>query len=143
MAVTAPRDDKQSQGDVVTMKMAAVKLYAGTLLCVNTSGYVTNAADTADFQFAGVAADTVDNSGGSAGDKKIDVYTEGTFEVKFSGTATQATVGQPAYAVDNETVAAAGTTTNDVPVGKVVEFISASLVRIKIGLAVTVINEAA
>lgn len=129
---TAARDDKQSQGDVVSLKMAAVKLYAGTLLCYNTSGYVTNAADTASFVFAGVAADTVDNSGGSAGDKKIDAYTEGTFEVAFSGTATQATVGQSVYAVDNQTVAVAATTTNDVLVGKVVEFISASVVRIKI-----------
>lgn len=129
---TAARDDKQSQGDVVTHKLAAIKAYAGTLLCVNTSGFATNAADTASFVLAGVAADTVDNSAGAAGDKKIDVYTEGTFEFTFSGTATQATVGQSVYAVDNQTVALAATTTNDVLVGKVVEFVNASTVRVKI-----------
>lgn len=129
---TAARDDKQSQGDVVAVKMSNVKLYAGTLLAYNTSGYVVNAADTASFVFAGVAAETVDNSAGSAGSAKIDVYTEGTFEVSYSGTATQATVGTNAYLVDNQTVAAAATTTNDVLCGKVVEFINSTTVRVKI-----------
>lgn len=129
---TAARDDKQSQGDVVSFALSNVKVFAGTLIAVNTSGYAVKGADTANFVFAGVAADTVDNSGGSAGDKKIDCYTEGTFEVGFSGTATQATVGATAYLVDDSTVAAAATTTNDVAVGKVVEFIDASTVRVKI-----------
>lgn len=129
---TAARDDKQSAGDVVTCKVGVAKIFAGTLVTKNASGYAVKGADTASFTFAGVAADTVDNSAGSAGDKKIDVYTEGTFEFGFSGTATQATEGLAVYVVDDSTVALAATTTNDVLVGKVVEFINASTVRVKI-----------
>jgi hypothetical protein len=129
---TAARDDKQSQGDVVTYKLAAQKVYAGTLITNNTSGFAVKGADTAGFSFAGVAADTVDNASGAAGDKKIDCYTEGTFEFAFSGTATQADVGKLVYVVDDSTVGLAATTTNDVLVGKLVEFVNASTVRVKI-----------
>lgn len=129
---TVARDDKQSAGDVVSCRMGAVKLYAGTLITKNTSGFAVKGADTANFTFAGVAADTVDNSAGVAGDKRIDVYTEGTFEFAFSGTAVQADEGKDAYVVDDSTVALAATTTNDVRAGKIVEFINASTVRIKI-----------
>ena len=129
---TAARDDKQSQGDVVSYKLGAVKVYAGTLIAINTSGYAVKGADTASFVFAGVAADTVDNSAGAAGDKKIDCYTEGTFQFATSDTATQASVGKKVYLVDDSTVALAATTTNDVLVGKVVEFVDASTLRVKI-----------
>ena len=132
---TAARDDKQSQGDVVSYALGAQKVYAGTLITINTSGFAVKGADTASFVFAGVAADTVDNSAGAAGDKNIDCYTEGTFEFGFSGTATQASVGADVYVVDDSTVAVAATTTNDVRVGKVVEFINASTVRVKIKVA--------
>lgn len=129
---TAARDDKQSQGDVITYALGAQKVYAGTLITINTSGFAVKGADTASFLFAGVAADTVDNSAGAAGDKNIDVYAEGTFQFGFSGTAVQADVGKSVYVVDDSTVALAATTTNDVLVGKIVEFVSASIVRVKI-----------
>ncbi len=132
-AVTVSRDDKQSAGDMQEGVVAAsTKIPAGCIVAINTSGFAVNGADTASFLFGGVAADTVDNSAGAAGDEKIALYIEGTFEFAFSGTASQADFGKSVYIVDNATVGLAATTTNDVLVGKICEFVSASKVRVKI-----------
>jgi hypothetical protein len=132
MAVTAGRDAKRSQGDIITVPVeAGESIYSGSLVCIDTDGFGVPGADTASFKFAGVAADTVVNTGAD-GAVDVAVYTEGTYEFAFSGTATQAGLGSLVYVVDNNTVALAATTTNDVLVGKIVEFISASLVRVKI-----------
>ncbi len=130
---TAARDVKRADGDLITVPVDdGDTIYAGTLVMVNTAGFAVKGADTASNLFVGVAADTVNNASGADGDKKVAVYTEGTFEFAFSGTAAQADVGKSVYAVDNQTVALAATTTNDVLVGKIVEFIDASTVRVKI-----------
>ena len=132
MAVTAGRDAKRSQGDIITVPVeAGESIYSGTIVMADTDGYAVPGADTASCIFLGIAADTVTNSGAD-GAVDVAVYTEGTFELAFSGTATQAVLGDPVYIVDNNTVALVGTTTNDVLVGKVVEFIDASTVRVKI-----------
>jgi hypothetical protein len=130
---TAGRDAKRSVGDLQSVPIAAsTVIYGGTIVTTNASGYAQVGGDDASTTFVGIAADTVDNSSGSAGDKSVTVYTEGSFELAFTGTATQASVGITAMASDSQTVAAAATTTNDVPVGRVVEFIDASTVRVKI-----------
>jgi hypothetical protein len=127
---TAGRDDKQSFGHAITLPMEeGTTIYSGSLVSVNAAGYAIVAGDTASTVFMGVAADTVANTGAD-GAKKIMVYVRGTFEMAFAGTATQASVGITAMVSDGQTVAAAATTTNDIAVGKVVEFISATAVRI-------------
>lgn len=132
---TAARDVKRSPGDLITVPVDdGDTIYAGTIVMVNTAGYAVKGADTASCVFVGVAADTVNNASGSDGDKKVACYTEGTFEFAFSGTADQASVGKACYIVDNQTVALAATTSNDVLVGKIVEFIDASTVRVKVSL---------
>jgi hypothetical protein len=132
MAVTAGRDAKRSQGDVITVPVeAGESIYSGTLVNVDTDGYAMPGADTLNHLFVGIAADTVTNSGAD-GAVDVAVYTEGTFELSFSGTATQAVLGDPAYVFDNNTVALIASITNDVLVGKIVEFIDASTVRVKI-----------
>lgn len=130
---TASRDVKRSDGDMITCPIEAGDvIYAGTLVIRDADGYALKGADTASCTFAGVAADTVSNAGAADGAAEVAVYVEGTYEFAFSGTASQATVGVAVYVVDNQTVALAATTTNDVLVGKVVEFIDASTVRVKI-----------
>jgi hypothetical protein len=116
--------------------MAAVAIPKNVLVNVNSAGYVTNATDSAsDLAFAGVSYEAKDNSGGNAGDLSIRVMKTGEFTFTFSGTASQATVGLPVYALYNGTVALAATTTNDILVGYVTEFIDASTVRVRIDLA--------
>lgn len=130
---TAARDVKRSQGDIITLQVEAGDvIYAGTIVNIDADGYGIKGADTAGHVLGGIACDTVDNTGGADGAKEVAVYTEGTFEFAFSGTAAQTDVGTNAYVVDNQTVALAATTTNDVLVGKIVEFIDASTVRVKI-----------
>lgn len=130
---TASREDFQSMGDRIPAKMkGSTTLYAGTLVMADANGWAIKAADTSACLFLGVAMETKTNSSATDGAAEIVLATEGTFEFEFSGTATQAVVGDPCCAVDNQTVALAATTTNDVLVGKIVEFISATRVRVKI-----------
>ena len=130
--VTAAREDLRQDGILTLYKMNNVTLYKGTLASLDADGYLKKASDTAGEKFVGVVFETVDNSTGSDGDASARVWQTGTFEFAFSGTATQADVGKAVYAVDNNTVALAATTTNDVPVGFITEFVSASKVRVAI-----------
>ena len=133
-ATTTDRDSKRSDGKLKAVKMTNVKVPKGVLVCINTSGYATNGADTASFLFAGVSYEQVDNSAGSAGDKEIRVEKTGEHLFAYNGTdAAQAILGKEVYIVDNQTVDDdAGATTNDIKCGTVVEIVSGSQVRIRI-----------
>jgi hypothetical protein len=125
ITVDAQRE-KRGIGRVFALPMSNVKIVKGALVCVNTSGYAVSAADTASFVVAGVAIEQVDNSGGSAGDKVIRV--DADCEFKFvASSITQAMLGTDMMVVDNNTVDDASGPSNDVPVGKLTEFISTTL----------------
>lgn len=131
--ITVARDPQTQEWKIGHYKVkASTKLVAGAAVMTDASGWLVNAADTASCLFQGVLDKSVDNSAGANGAKEGRVITQGAHDFAFSGTATQATVGQKVYAVDNQTVALAVTTTNDVLVGVVTEFISASKVRVRI-----------
>lgn len=121
------------QGEVLSFPMAAVQIYEGALVSVNAAGYLTNTSDAADDVFVGVAEESVDNSGGSAGDLSCTVRRSGVLDVVANHTAAQTDVGQLAYALDNQTIDLAANLTNDVVVGRIVEFVSSSKVRVDIG----------
>lgn len=129
--LTASKPDERQEGILIDVALAAVKVFKGANVSFNAAGYAKGSADTASENFAGVAMETVDNSAGAAGDKFIRIWREGVSSMTCAG-ATQAWVGQDVYAVDDQTVALAATTTNDVKVGKVVGFVSATEVRVKI-----------
>lgn len=133
-ATTTDRDTKRSDGKLKSMKMSNVKIPKGVLTCINTSGHVTNGADTANFLFAGVSYEQVDNSAGSAGGKEIRIEKNGEHTFAYNGgDAAQAVVGKECYIVDNQTVDDdALATTNDVKCGVIAEVISASQVRVRI-----------
>lgn len=133
-ATTTDRDTKRSDGKLKSMKMSNVKIPKGVLTCINTSGHVTNGADTASFLFAGVSYEQVDNSAGSAGGKEIRIEKNGEHTFVYNGgDAAQAIVGKECYIVDNQTVDDdALATTNDVKCGVIAEVISASQVRVRI-----------
>lgn len=129
---TARKNTDRQDGEVLSFKQAAVKIPEGALVSVNAAGYATNATDAANDVFVGIADETVDNSAGSAGDKSIKVRRTGVYTVAFGGTATIADVNTLVYVSDNATVNLAAALTNDVLVGRIVEFISASSVRVDI-----------
>lgn len=130
--LTASREDQRQDDRLRLVKVAAVALFKGSLVCKNAAGFAIKAADTVGITFTGVAFESVDNSAGAAGAATARVFTGGTFLLNFSGTATQATEGLKVYAVDDNTVALAATTTNDILVGVVSEFVSATTVRVAI-----------
>lgn len=134
-AYTVARDTKSSRGKLVSLKMAAVKIVKGTLVCSDASaGYATH-TPTASRPFLGVAYETVDNSAGSAGDKSLRVETVGVHAFISSG-ADQTWAGKEVYwdngsSGNNATVAISDPGTG-AKVGRVVEVVSATEVRIRI-----------
>lgn len=103
----------------------SVKIYAGSLVCANAAGYATPATDTSGLRFAGVALEQVDNSDGADGDKNVRVRRHGVFEFD-ADSITQAMVGDPMYAVDDHTFDDAAGPTNDIKVGILVKYGSAT-----------------
>ncbi len=130
---TTFRDPQRQQAEVLPYLVGAVDLYAGCGVSVaDATGYAKGMSDTAADKFVGVLDKTVKNATGAAGAKDARVWTVGSFTFIYGGTATQAIVGEKAYAVDNQTVAVAAITTADILVGTIVEFINATTVRVKI-----------
>lgn len=107
-------------------------LYDGGLAVINTSGYAVAGQDAAGYRFGGVVDGQVDNSGGPAGAKKVNLHREGEFLLAFSGTATQADVGKRVYVVDDQTVGLAQPGTGNVFAGVITEYVSASQVWVDI-----------
>lgn len=129
--ITAPRHDERQTGDIVAVKLAAVKVYAGGLLTFNTAGF----ADVADASepVAGVAIESVDNSGGSAGDKTVRVHRNGVFS--FAGTGfTQADVGKEVFISDDQTVVVGGSGAGRIPAGRIVVVETATKVRVQLNV---------
>ena len=108
---------------------ASNTIYRGGMVNTESGGYATAAADTASDIFQGICVGTADNSSGSAGDVDVLVY-RGRFKVASSETESVASLGALRYVVDDETVAATGTVSNQVLVGIVDEFVDASTVWI-------------
>lgn len=133
-ATTTDRDTKRSEGKLKAMKMAAVKIPKGVLVCINSSGYITNGADSSGLLFAGVSYEQVDNSGGAAGDKQIRVEKTGEHTFVYNGgDASQAIVGRECYIVDNQTVDEdAMQVINDIKCGVITEVVSTGQVRVRI-----------
>ena len=131
-AAAADREAKRSDGKLKGHLMAAVRIYKGTLVCHNASGYLAPGADTANFKFAGVAYEAVDNSAGAAGGKTCRAEKSGEYLFVYGpGGATQALLGKEVFIVDDSTVTDAATT-NNIKCGAVEEVVSATQLRIRI-----------
>jgi hypothetical protein len=128
----AKKSTDRQDGEIISFQQGAEKIWEGALVAINAAGYAVNAGDDASTVVVGVADETVDNSAGNAGDKEIKVRRTGVFTFEFGGTATIADVNTLVYASDNQTVNLAGALTNDIIVGRIVEFIDASTVRVDI-----------
>jgi len=116
------RINSRELGRIIEYRMAAVKIYHGTIVRLNATGFAIPGDDAANGTMAiGVAIETVDNSGGSAGDLSIKVQ-KGSFMFVNDGNVVQATTGLNATILDDQTVSVAGTTTNDHIAGTVEDF---------------------
>src|SRR3989304_706417 len=67
--LSAARNTQSREAKEKRYAVAVAKVYKGSLVCLNTAGYLGPAADTAGYSgVVGVADETVDNTAGSAGD---------------------------------------------------------------------------
>jgi hypothetical protein len=125
-ALSKDRATTYREGIEVEFPVAAsTKIYAGSLVCANTSGYAVPGADASGYAFLGVALEQVDNSTGADGAKQVRVRRVGVFEFA-AASISQAMVGSPMYAVDDQTFDDAAGPTNDVRVGVLVRYVSAT-----------------
>jgi hypothetical protein len=109
-------------------------VYKHALVCCDANGYLVPASDTAALTHVqGISVQHYDNAGGSSGDLDARVMSGIGVNLACTG-ASQAWVGRDVYAVDDQTVALAATTTNVRLVGRVLRVISATEVVVFIPL---------
>lgn len=129
-ALTQAYEAQEKEGLWITYLVKAnTKIWKGALVCVDATGYLVPATDASGLKFAGVALDSVDNTGGGDGAKKCRVIKRGTFVYHRSGTYTQADLGVVVKAVSDNEVAKSSL--HNVNVGTVVE-LPANQVRIRV-----------
>jgi hypothetical protein len=125
-ALTRDRATPYREGIEIEYSVAAnTQIFAGSLVCVNATGYAVPAADTSGYRFAGVAMEQVDNSSGSDGGQVVRLRRAGVFEFD-AVSITQDMVGVDMYAADDHTFDDAAGTTNDIKVGQLVKYVSAT-----------------
>jgi hypothetical protein len=123
-ALTKDRATPYRDGIEIEFPVAAnVKIFSGSLVCVNNSGYATPATDTAGLKFLGVAVEQVDNAGGANGAKKLRVRRSGVFEFDALS-ITQVMVGNAVYVVDDHTFDDYSGPSNDIRIGILVKYVS-------------------
>ncbi len=104
-----------------------VKIYKGALLSVKSTGYVGPLI--AGEQFAGIAYEDMDNTGGANGAKKVRAYTRGDFELPLSGAAIT-DIGDAVYGTADDAISK--TSTSNTYCGVVVNYISSTTVSVRI-----------
>jgi len=106
MALSKDRNTAMKDGELISVPMAtAKKIYAGSLVAANATGYATPGATATTLTYLGRAEETVDNTGAD-GAKSILVRRGKAFKFKNSAgdAVTQASLGKTCYIEDDETV---------------------------------------
>ena len=128
MALSANAEIPRMTGELKSYLVSDnVHIYKGAIVCVEpTYGYASPAADTASYRVVGIAAEECDNTltGHTAGGKSVRVWHKGEFLLTATS-ITQVMTGQMMYVVDDATIDDI-TVTNFVPVGILVEYVSAT-----------------
>lgn len=124
-ALTADRTTKIREGNMLNLAVyQAVKIFGGSMVQKNATGYAVPASATAANKTLGIAPERVDNTGGASGDKRTDVRRNvvGVFGNSAAGDAiTIADIGNDCYVVDDQTVAKTHDTNARPVAGKIVD----------------------
>jgi hypothetical protein len=94
-------------GELISVPMATnKKIYAGSLVAANATGFATPGATATTLTYLGRAEESVDNTGGADGAKSIMVRRGKAFKWKNAAgdAVTQAEMGKTCYITDDETV---------------------------------------
>lgn len=97
-------------------------IYEGAAVGENGSGYFRPLA--AGDNFAGFATRKVDNTGGSAGDKNVNVKQRGRIQLAVTGVAAVTDEGSTVYASDDDTFTLSST--GNSAIGKIVRWVSST-----------------
>lgn len=107
-ALTSDRNTPKRDGDIISLPVAATKkIYAGSLVARNSSGYAIPGETSTTLLGIGRAEAQADNSSGSAGAISVEVR-KGVFRFANSSGAdeiTRANIGSDCYIIDDQTVA--------------------------------------
>lgn len=104
-ALSAGRDTPQRFNDYTELTVASnVIIYAGSLVCVNSSGLAAPAADTAGFAVVGRAEATVDNRTAVYVATKTIKVARGVFRWANADNIVAADIGKIVYVTDDQTV---------------------------------------
>jgi hypothetical protein len=107
-ALTKDRNTHRRDGVQFNDPVAAnVKIFAGSLYCLNATGYAVPGSTSTTLKARGRAEETVDNTGGAAGAKSVEGR-RGLFQFANSASTdeiTRADINAQCYVVDDQTVA--------------------------------------
>ena len=133
-ALTKDRNTtRKATGQIAVHPVAEnVKIFAGSQVCLDATGYAVPASDTEGLKFIGVSRIYVDNTGGANGDASIEVWRDGIFDYATADMGID-DVGKPVFIADDQTVAL--TSTNNVGCGIISEVESATKVWVDIAPA--------
>jgi hypothetical protein len=141
MALSKPYENYERPGVVVSYKVSNVKVFKGAMVGVNASGHVVPMNHAAPgLRFVGIASESVDNSGGVAGERSVNVTKTGSFVMKAAGSFAPglADLGKELYCLtDWEVQPTTAGLTNPYKVGTLVALETTSTgavgVRVRIG----------
>lgn len=126
-ALSAERNTVRQGADVLLREfdvpLAASKVYKGGIAVLNSSGYGAAGSTATGLTAWGVWQETVDNSGGSAGDLKAKCR-RGAFWFGNSASTdaiTRAEIGDNCYIVDDQTVAKTDGSSSRSVAGKILD----------------------
>lgn len=101
-------DAPYRDGELTPVPVAKGELIpAGTIVCINASGYAVGGQSATGLTYAGRAEERADNSAGADGAMVVPVRRKKAFRWLNDGTITQAMLGQRVYVLDNRTLTGA------------------------------------
>jgi hypothetical protein len=108
VSLTQDRNTPMKDTETLVIPVAAnVHIFAGSLVVASATGFAAPGSTALGLSYLGRAEEEVDNRGGAAGAKQVEIRHGKAFQWENDGTITQAHLFKPAYIVDDETVAAA------------------------------------
>lgn len=118
--LTAELAVETKPGDTLSLLMGVVKIFrGGAVAIVKSTGFAVKVDNSTVplKRFVGVAGETLDNTAGAAGDKRIKIFRKGVFKFTSSGLVA-GDVGKWCYFSDDHTVSL---TVAQIPAGRIVQ----------------------
>lgn len=120
-ALTQDRNTPFQDATCVALPVkAGAVIYAGALVCVDATGHAVPGATAVDLIYVGRAEEMVSAAGLADGEIAVPVRRGVAFRWANDGSITQANLFQPAFIVDDQTLAATDGTATRSAAGKII-----------------------